>query len=262
MHSTRLEAGAKRILDVAARTKSIARQPSLFALRIAGAITVLAAVASVAALTPARAADDQLDFLDQISRTNIPKICYHQTYALCAGSKCFTLNNVAYCSCSVLRGKSISSPFDYAGGDVCTINAAGVDNGYMVSTFSLPKQLIAPSGNEALYTCPRTSRAFYARCDGGICFTSTSGRSFPTLQGEDGKNKITCSCPVEAANRREGLEIIGPYPCKQEFFRNCDAGFTQTDTGSTLYDGTAIGATKLAIFLLYGRIPPLNTCPR
>ena len=52
-------------------------------------------------------------------------------------------------------GDSISLPFQFGDGqDVCSVNAAGADNGYMVSTFSVPPSVISPEGDQALYTCP------------------------------------------------------------------------------------------------------------
>src|SRR4051812_37018425 len=66
------------------------------------------------------------------------KICNDQTYALCAVASCFVLNGLSYCKCDVKNGDSISLPFNYSGGDVCDINAAGVGNGYMLSTYSVP----------------------------------------------------------------------------------------------------------------------------
>ena len=66
------------------------------------------------------------------------RICENQTYALCAVASCFVFNEVAYCKCDVKMGNSISLPFKFDDGkDVCTVNADGAANGYMVSTFSL-----------------------------------------------------------------------------------------------------------------------------
>src|SRR5688500_1513331 len=54
------------------------------------------------------------------------KICHNQTYALCAVSSCLVFNGVAYCTCDVKRGDSISLPFRYGrGNDVCSVNAEG-----------------------------------------------------------------------------------------------------------------------------------------
>lgn len=228
------------------------RMPVLTALL---AFTVL----MLATASPARAAPDGLDILEGLLEQNKPIVCADQTYALCAGSKCTVFNDVAYCDCKVLKGNSVSSPFKYAGGDVCTVNAAGPKAGYMVSTFSLPKSLLAPSGNQAVYSCPRaTTFAAYAKCDGGICFTNTV--KDPT--SESGTiQRIVCSCPVERANPIQGLEIIGPYPCEQAFFRNCDAAYATNATASTLYDGTSLFGTEIGTRTLYGSVPPLNKCP-
>ena len=61
-------------------------------------------------------------------------------HGLCAVASCFVLNNLAYCECDVASGDSISLPFkfDSEKQDICTVNAAGVGNGYMASTFSFP----------------------------------------------------------------------------------------------------------------------------
>ena len=237
-----------------ARRRSVTGRASL-------APAVLAAALALTARGPAHGADGGgADPLAGLLARDTPVICQDQTYALCAGASCFVFNDVAYCTCDVKKGNSISSPFRYDGGYVCSVNAEGANNGYMVSTFSLPPSLIAPSGSQALYVCPRTSRAAYAKCDGGICFTSTTGNSFPGSKTPLGDNQIVCSCPVERANPIQGLEIIGPYPCQEAFFRNCDPAVANNDTGSTLYDGTSIGSTVIGTLLLYGRVPPLNTC--
>jgi len=63
------------------------------------------------------------------------------------------------------------------GEDVCTVNAEGSENGYMVSTFSVPDAVVSPHGDHALYTCSAgTSDGAYAQCDGGLCFTGTEGK--------------------------------------------------------------------------------------
>src|SRR5215471_5918793 len=76
-------------------------------------------------------------------------------------------------------------------------NAKGAANGYIVSTYSPPVSVLAPNGDRAIYTCPaRTSDGAYARCDGGICFTSTEGQSFPGFEQPLAKDQIICSCPI------------------------------------------------------------------
>ena len=75
------------------------------------------------------------------------KICKDQTYALCAAARCNVFNGVAYCQCEVKHGDSISLPFPTGKGeDVCSVNAAGTNNKYMVSTYSLPEQIASPKG--------------------------------------------------------------------------------------------------------------------
>src|SRR3954451_17095187 len=68
-------------------------------------------------------------------------------HALCATASCFVFNGLAYCKCDVAEGDSISLPFEFgerwpglvsSGQDICTVNADGVDNGYMASTYSFP----------------------------------------------------------------------------------------------------------------------------
>lgn len=222
-------------------------------LEVVGVVLAVLGLMATAGI-PARA-----DLLDQLAGPK-PVICTDQTYALCAGASCFVFNDVAYCTCDVRHGNSISSPFNYGNGNICSLNAAGVGNGYMASTFSLPESLKAPFGHQALYRCPRSSRADYARCDGGICFTSTSGNAFPGSRRPLGDQQIVCSCPVTRADSIRGLEIIGPYPCEKAFFRNCERAVANSRNGATLYDGTAIGSTVTAIRLLDGSVPLLNTC--
>jgi hypothetical protein len=77
----------------------------------------------------------------------------------------------------------------------------------------------------ALYSCPgATSDGAYAQCDGGLCFTSTEGGSFPGFDKPLKKGEIVCSCPITVANpstAKIGYQIAGPYPCQKSFFANC-----------------------------------------
>ena len=148
------------------------------------------------------------------------KICHDQTYALCAVASCFVFNGLAYCTCDIKKGDSISLPFHYGRGkDVCSVNAEGVGNGFMVSTYSLPPSVKAPRGDQALYSCPpATSTGAYAQCDGGICFRSTQGQDFPGSTKPIGPNQIICSCPVTEPRKtlpqreaRVGYQISGPW---------------------------------------------------
>ena len=122
------------------------------------------------------------------------KVCKDQTYALCAAARCNVLDGVAYCQCEVKHGDSISLPFPMGKDeDVCSINAAGAANKYMVSTYSLPEAIVAPHGDQAIYTCPgESSDGAYAQCDGGVCFRSTEETTFPGLRQAraEGPNRL------------------------------------------------------------------------
>src|SRR5271167_2046555 len=87
-----------------------------------------------------------------IAKQNM-KICRNQTYALCATARCNVYDGVAYCQCQVKSGNSISLPFPMGKGDVCSVNAAGAKNQYMVSTYSLPHEVVAGQGKQAVYDC-------------------------------------------------------------------------------------------------------------
>jgi hypothetical protein len=193
------------------------------------------------------------------------KICKRQTYALCATAKCFVFNDVAYCTCDVEHGDSISLPFHYGSGkDVCTANAQGAGNGYMISTFSLPTSVVKPRGRMALYTCPAsTSNGAYAQCDGGYCFKSTRGQRFPGSDRRLGAAEIVCSCPITVADpqtAKVGFQIAGPYPCQPAFFEHCKDPPAGTRTGDTIYVGAPTGTAVLLARRLNGSVPPLNSC--
>jgi hypothetical protein len=210
-----------------------------------------------------RAEDSATDLL-----TTAPQyfnICTGQTYALCAVSSCFVLNGLSYCKCDVKSGDSISLPFDYdRNKNVCTVNAEGKKNGYMVSTFSLPQSVVAPTGDQALYDCPAaTANGAYAQCDGGVCFTSSQGQSFPGSVKPLAKNEVVCSCPITVANpatAMTGYQIAGPYPCRQSFFRNCNKAVANTKTGARIYVGAPTGVARALTRELYGYVPPLHEC--
>jgi len=193
------------------------------------------------------------------------KVCKDQTYALCAGAKCNVFDGVAYCQCDVKHGDSVSLPFPTGNGeDVCSINAAGADNKYMVSTYSLPEQIASPQGGGALYTCPGdTSDGAYAQCDGGLCFPSTEETTFPGFDKPVPKGQIICSCPITQAKphtSQAGYQILGPYPCDMSFFRYCKGAKAKSHTGSIIYVGAPIGTAARLTVLLNGHAPPLNEC--
>ncbi len=199
------------------------------------------------------------------SRSKGFQICEDQTYALCATAKCFVFNEVAYCRCDVEHGNSISLPFNYdTGKNVCDANAEGVDNGYMISTYSLPRSVLALDGDQALYDCPASaSNGAYAQCDGGYCFKSTQGQSFPGFDEPLSAGEIICSCPITVADpdtAKTGYQIAGPYPCERAFFRNCKKSKAGTSTGDTIYVGAPHGTAVLLTRLLDGSVPPIHRC--
>jgi hypothetical protein len=193
------------------------------------------------------------------------KVCKDQTYALCAAAKCNVFDGVAYCQCDVKHGDSISLPFPTGSGeDVCSINAAGADNKYMMSAYSLPEQLASPQGGGAVYTCPGdTSDGTYAQCDGGLCFPSSEETSFPGFDKPMQKGQIICSCPIKEAKphtSQAGYQILGPYPCDKSFFRYCKGATANSRTGSKIYVGAPIGAAARLAVLLNGHASPINEC--
>jgi hypothetical protein len=173
-------------------------------------------------------------------------------YALCATAECFVLNDVAYCKCDSMQTPSISASLEYCanpvpgagvpptssappevcrrqGGlveDVCDLLNQGVGNGFTVSTYSTPQQLTQSYANGfkpgqppplAVYTCPGGSTGSYAQCDGGICFDSTTGKTFPGV-GAVGSGQIVCSCPITTPRKtlprhgtRGGFQTWGPW---------------------------------------------------
>ncbi len=192
------------------------------------------------------------------------KICKNQTYALCAAARCNVYDGVAYCQCDVKHGDSISLPFPMGkSADVCSINAAGADNKYMISTYSLPESIASPQGGGAVYTCPGDGSGAFAQCDGGICFRSTEETTFPGFDQPVPKGQIICSCPITQAKPgadSQGYQILGPYPCEKSFFRYCKGDTANSKTGSTIYVGAPIGTAQALAVLLNGKVPPVNEC--
>ncbi|HUY18156.1 MAG TPA: hypothetical protein VMV15_02920 [Candidatus Binataceae bacterium] len=158
---------------------------------------------------------------------------------------------------------SLTDAFD-TNQDICTVNAEGANNGFMASTFSLPDSVVAPNGNQALYTCrANTSNGAYAQCDGGLCFTSTEGQSFPGFSQPLTNGEIICSCPItvaDPATAKIGYQIAGPYPCQKSFFKNCRQATANKKNGAQIYVGASTGIAQLLTQELYGSVPPLQYC--
>ena len=191
------------------------------------------------------------------------KVCKGQTYALCAAARCNVFDGVAYCQCDVKHGDSISLPFPMGKDeDVCSINAAGAANNYMVSTYSLPSAIVAPTGDQAMYTCRGDEGGSYAQCDGGMCFRSTEETTFPGFDKPVPKGQIICSCPItkSTGDNTQSYQILGPYPCDKSFFKYCKAATANGKTGSMIYVGAPVGTAAGLTAMLNGKAPPLNEC--
>jgi hypothetical protein len=190
-------------------------------------------------------------------------ICTGRTYALCAAASAFVYQDVSYAKCIIKNGNSISAPpLSYRSGNriknICNMNAEGVANGYMMSTFSLPDE-VKKGGSKALYTCPGGATGAYAQCDGGTCFKSTSGKYFPGV-GQLGADEIICSCPMTkptTANAPFGYQFIGAYPCQQQAFSVCSQNVVN---GTIIPVGSPPGAGRVLTEALYGQQFPINEC--
>jgi hypothetical protein len=210
-------------------------------------------------------------------------VCQHQQYALCAAADCFVYNGVAYCKCDVSHGKSISLELDFTAPagqkNVCDVNAQGRGNGYMVSTFSLPKDVLK-GGRAAVYTCPGSADAgagvsapvAYGQCDGGICFKSTSGQRFPGFTKPLHQNEIICSCPISTdttpgSSDTFGYQIFGAYNPKAPLGSRCDPNAcascsvaNPTSNGANIPVGAPTGSGKFLTLQLDGSVPAINEC--
>ena len=196
------------------------------------------------------------------SAASLTAICSDQTYALCASAQAFVYQEISYAKCIIKKGNSISAPpLDYSTSpdqNICDFNAAGVGNGFMSSTFSLPEETLK-GGSKALYTCPGGSTGAYAQCDGGTCFKSTQGKVFPGL-GKLKNDEIICSCPITKANTSIapfGYQFVGPYPCQQSAFDACK---TQATNGVIIPVGSPPGAGRVLAARLYNETFKLNEC--
>jgi hypothetical protein len=208
------------------------------------------------------------------------------TYALCFTAHCWTLDGVAYCKCDLKNGESISLPFRYREDgerkDICDIFLESVDNGFTVSTYSPPRQMqknYNPAEEQlgppmALYDCPGatigSSGGYSAQCDGGVCFDSTSGKTFPGL-GPIGKDEIVCSCPP-IPNIPVGYQTAGPWFCEPGDpnldGRCCDTAYQEKfcnvrqvlRTGTELVVSAPTGVASFLARKLTGEFPKFNKC--
>jgi hypothetical protein len=194
-------------------------------------------------------------------------ILENQPYALCAGAPSVNFNAITYAKCSILHGNSLSIPqtFPFPSlrpkGNISTVNQGAPESGgYIVSTYSPPAgAIVGPSSSLAVYTCEAGTAA---QCDGGICFTSTTGKSSP-LWGPVDNNEIICSCPV--VTLPIPFEVMGPFPCPATaagFDRVCGTRVSAINNGATIYIGGPAGGFVKGAACLTGITPNFNTCTR
>ena len=198
-------------------------------------------------------------------------ILRNQPYALCAGAAAVNFNEITYANCAKLRGNSISLqqnfPFapgnDDNPGNIATVNeGAPSRGGYIVSTYSAPAGAVDPNGNLAVYSCERGGSS--AQCDGGLCFTSTTGKN-PPLWGPVSNSQIVCSCPIRTTALP--FSVIGPKPCPAtaaEYDAVCGANGSQANNGATIFIGDPIPNPDSWEILAscVGQPVTMNTCTR
>jgi len=188
-----------------------------------------------------------------------------QNYALCAGAKSVNFDGITYATCAKLSGNSISEQHNYPfpsvnpQGNINTLNeGAPQAGGYVVSTYSPPAQATFAGGSLAVYTCDGGS---YAQCDGGLCFSSTTGKSSP-LWGAVANNEIVCSCPVSTST--VPFEVMGPAPCPRTaaaYDAVCGANVSAVNAGATIYIGAPPSYFE-NLAACIGQPVKLNRCAR
>ncbi|MFM7085356.1 MAG: hypothetical protein ACKOW3_10215 [Hyphomicrobium sp.] len=173
-----------------------------------------------------------------------------QSYALCAGATSVNFDEITYAKCTRMYGTSISTAQTYpfpstnsfteinSSGNIATVNqGAPGAGGYVVSTYSPPM-----SENIALYTC--NDGGSYAQCDGGLCFSSTTGKSSP-LWGSVSSNQIICSCPITTS--KNSFQVFGPATCptsKAEYDAICSVNASRINNGAVHYIGAPTGVPE------------------
>lgn len=151
-----------------------------------------------------------------------------QDYALCAGAVTFNLDSITYAKCRIKYGDSLGLTHTYTRDpdrNIATINQIGTSGTgpFIVSTYSPPDPEVF-----ALYSCNKPGA--FAQCDGGLCFTNTTGNAFPGL-GEVNADEIICSCPITTSSK---YHVWGPAICPitaKEYDAICAAGSKKTVTG-------------------------------
>jgi len=189
-------------------------------------------------------------------------ILKNQPYALCAGAVSVAYNEITYANCLSLRGDSISLPQRFPfppdkvnPDDISTVNQGAPNRGgYMVSTYSPPS-----GANLAVYQCEGGA---YSQCDGGLCFTSTTGRNSP-LWGHVSNNQIICSCPITES--AVPFEVMGPSPCPTtaaEFDNICGSNVSRANNGAITYIGSPVPGSFEKLAACLGQPATFNHCTR
>ena len=141
------------------------------------------------------------------------KICKDQTYALCAAARCNVFDGVAYCQCDVKHGDSISLPFPMGKDeDVCSINAAGANNKYMVSTYSLPSRSLLR--REAARSTPARARMAAPTLSATVDCASEAPRRrrsrASTNRCRKGRSSVPAQSPSPLALTPKATKSSGP----------------------------------------------------
>jgi hypothetical protein len=118
-----------------------------------------------------------------------------------------------------------------------------------------------------MYTCNSGAGYLYGQCDGGLCFDSTRGKTFPFFEKLH-DNEIICSCPI-ANSTQVGFQIFGPalgngddnfdstVHCDRKFKQEyCDV--TSSSTGTMTAVGAITGGIELFAKILESQ--PINRC--
>jgi len=155
-----------------------------------------------------------LDKLLDVMAGSSFKVCKDQTYALCAAARCNVYDGVAYCQCEEKHGDSISLPFPMGKGvDLCAVNASGVNNKYMVSTYSLPQQIASPQGG-AGFTLARAESPAALMPSATAAFASAAPRRrrsrASTSPCRKDRSSVPARSPTPAPGARRAIRSSGP----------------------------------------------------
>lgn len=241
----------------------------MLALSFRRVFSILGVAAVLAATGTAASAQEQVS-CPPLPGTYVELV--NQPYALCAGAETVNFDEVTYAKCKLMRGNSLSAGLQYPfpanptfnaiprAGNIATVNKGLPGRkGYVVSTYSPPAGAVIPRRELALYTC--NEGGSYAQCDGGLCFTSTTGKTSP-LWGKVGSREVICSCPVVSTNT--SFQVFGPGQCpttRAAYDAVCAVNATAKNNGAILYIGSPTGGPE-AFAACLGKPAAFNHCDR